>query len=35
MGEIVAVDEGSIRVDFNHRLAGESLTFDLEVIDVE
>ncbi|MFW6458835.1 MAG: FKBP-type peptidyl-prolyl cis-trans isomerase [Halodesulfurarchaeum sp.] len=35
VGEILAVDEEVVRIDFNHRLAGESLTFDIEVLDVE
>lgn len=35
VGEILEVDEEVVRIDFNHRLAGESLTFDLEVLDVE
>ena len=33
-GEVVHVDEGVVRVDFNHRLAGETLTFEVEIIDV-
>ena len=33
-GEVVHVDEEIVRVDFNPRLAGETLTFDIEIIDV-
>ena len=33
-GEVVHVDEEVVRVDFNPRLAGETLTFEIEVIDV-
>ena len=33
-GEIVHVDEEVVRVDFNPSLAGETLTFDIEIIDV-
>ena len=33
-GEIVHVDEEVVRVDFNHHLAGETLTFEVEIIDV-
>jgi FKBP-type peptidyl-prolyl cis-trans isomerase 2 len=33
-GEIVHVDEEVVRVDFNPRLAGETLTFEIEIIDV-
>lgn len=31
VGEIVAVDPDSVRIDFNHRLAGESLEFEVVV----
>ena len=33
-GEVVHVDEEVVRVDFNPRLAGETLTFDVEIVDV-
>lgn len=33
-GEIIHVDEDVIRADFNPPLAGETLTFDIEIIDV-
>lgn len=35
LAEIVHVDESVVRVDFNHALAGETLEFDLEIVDVE
>ncbi|MEF8771980.1 FKBP-type peptidyl-prolyl cis-trans isomerase [Halodesulfurarchaeum sp.] len=31
VAEILRVEDGTVRVDFNHRLAGETLTFDIEV----
>ncbi|GGN11066.1 peptidyl-prolyl cis-trans isomerase [Halarchaeum nitratireducens] len=34
-GEVVHVDEETVRVDFNPELAGETLTFEVEVVDVE
>ena len=34
-GRIVQIDEGRVRVDFNHELAGETLTFDVEVVAVD
>ncbi|MEF8774485.1 MAG: FKBP-type peptidyl-prolyl cis-trans isomerase [Halobacteriales archaeon] len=34
LAEIVHADDETVRVDFNHRLAGETVVFDLEVIDV-
>lgn len=34
LAEIVHVDEEIVRIDFNHELAGETLEFDLEVVDV-
>lgn len=33
-GYIVAVDEKSVRIDFNHPLAGKDLHFSVEVIDL-
>jgi FKBP-type peptidyl-prolyl cis-trans isomerase 2 len=33
-GEIIHVDDEETRVDFNHELAGETLTFDVEIVDV-
>jgi FKBP-type peptidyl-prolyl cis-trans isomerase 2 len=33
-GEITQVDEDVVRVDFNPELAGETLEFDIEVVDV-
>jgi len=35
IGEIVGVDDRRVRVDFNHRLAGEPLEFELTVIAIE
>ena len=34
-GEVVAVDEDVVTVDFDPERSGQSLTFDVEVIDVE
>lgn len=34
LAEIVHVDEETVRVDFNHELAGEILEFDIEVLSV-
>jgi FKBP-type peptidyl-prolyl cis-trans isomerase 2 len=34
-GEVVHAGDESVRVDFNHELAGETLEFDVEVVDVE
>jgi peptidylprolyl isomerase len=34
-GEVVDFDAGSVTVDFNHELAGETLTFEIEVLAVE
>lgn len=34
LGEIEHVDEETVRVDFNHELAGETLEFDIEVLSV-
>jgi len=33
-GEVVHVDEDVVRVDFNPHLAGETLTFDVEILEV-
>ncbi|MFB6297063.1 MAG: peptidylprolyl isomerase [Salinirussus sp.] len=35
LGTIVAVGDDVVRVDFNPRLAGETLEFDIEVLDVD
>ena len=35
VAEILSVEDDIVRVDFNHRLAGETLTFDIEVLSVE
>jgi len=33
-GDVVAVRDDAVQVDFNHELAGRTLVFDIEVIDV-
>lgn len=33
-GAVLALDEASVEVDFNHPLAGHVITFDVEIIDV-
>ncbi|WP_336024545.1 FKBP-type peptidyl-prolyl cis-trans isomerase [Halobellus salinisoli] len=33
-GDVVAVTDESVEVDFNHELAGRTLVFELEVVDV-
>lgn len=33
-GDVTAVTEDHVEVDFNHQLAGEALTFELEVLEV-
>ncbi len=33
IGEVVHVDDEVVRIDFNHPLAGETLVFDVEIID--
>ena len=32
-GDVVAVQEGTVEVDFNHELAGRTLVFEIEVVD--
>jgi peptidyl-prolyl cis-trans isomerase B (cyclophilin B) len=34
-GDVTAVVDGTVRVDFNHELAGRTLVFDVEVLGVE
>lgn len=34
VGEVVHADEDVVRIDFNHPLAGETLAFDVEIVDV-
>jgi FKBP-type peptidyl-prolyl cis-trans isomerase 2 len=34
LAEIVHVDDEVVRVDFNHGLAGETLEFDIDIVDV-
>jgi peptidyl-prolyl cis-trans isomerase B (cyclophilin B) len=33
-GDVTAITEESVEVDFNHELAGKTLVFDVEVVDV-
>lgn len=35
IAEIVHVDSELVRVDFNHELAGETLEFEIEIVDVQ
>lgn len=35
MGELVHVDEETVRADFNPELAGETLAFDVEIVSVD
>jgi FKBP-type peptidyl-prolyl cis-trans isomerase 2 len=35
VGTVVGVEDGTVHVDFEHPLAGETLTFDVDVLDVE
>ena len=32
-GDVIAVRDGVVEVDFNHELAGKTLVFDIEVVD--
>lgn len=34
LGEITHADDETVRIDFNHQLAGETLEFDIEIVDV-
>ena len=34
-GDVTAVTDESVQVDFNHELAGRTLVFDVEILDVE
>lgn len=34
VGEVIHADEDTIRVDLNHELAGKTLAFDVEIVDV-
>ncbi|MXR19279.1 FKBP-type peptidyl-prolyl cis-trans isomerase [Halobacterium bonnevillei] len=34
VGEVVHADEDTVRVDLNHELAGKTLAFDVEIVDV-
>jgi peptidyl-prolyl cis-trans isomerase B (cyclophilin B) len=33
-GDVTAVRDDAVQVDFNHELAGRTLVFDIEVLDV-
>jgi FKBP-type peptidyl-prolyl cis-trans isomerase 2 len=33
-GHVVDVDDDTVTVDFNHDLAGETLTFEVEIVEV-
>ncbi|KAB1189890.1 peptidylprolyl isomerase [Haloferax sp. MBLA0076] len=33
LGEIVDANDETVRIDFNHQLAGETLIFDVEILD--
>lgn len=35
IGTIDHVDEDVVRIDFNHELAGETLSFEVEIVDVQ
>jgi FKBP-type peptidyl-prolyl cis-trans isomerase 2 len=35
LGKIVHAGDDVVRLDFNHDLAGETLTFEIEIVDVE
>ncbi|MGM0398776.1 MAG: FKBP-type peptidyl-prolyl cis-trans isomerase [Halobacteriota archaeon] len=35
LGTLVHVDDETVRVDFNHELAGETLEFEVEIVDVQ
>lgn|GEM_PF-822393 len=35
LGEVVAVDEESVTVDFDPERAGQTLTFEVEVLEIE
>jgi FKBP-type peptidyl-prolyl cis-trans isomerase 2 len=35
LGEVVTIDEETVEVDFNHELAGETVEFEVEILDVD
>jgi peptidyl-prolyl cis-trans isomerase B (cyclophilin B) len=34
-GDVTAITDDSVQVDFNHELAGKTLVFDIAVVDVD
>jgi peptidyl-prolyl cis-trans isomerase B (cyclophilin B) len=34
-GDVVAVREDAVEVDFNHELAGKTLVFEVEIVEIE
>jgi FKBP-type peptidyl-prolyl cis-trans isomerase 2 len=34
-GKVLSVSGGRVRVDFNHPLAGKTLRFDVEVVEIK
>jgi len=34
-GDVTAIADGTVRIDFNHELAGKTLVFDLHIVDIE
>jgi FKBP-type peptidyl-prolyl cis-trans isomerase 2 len=35
IGEVIEIEGGIVTVDFNHELAGETIEFDIEIIEIE
>lgn len=35
IGEVLEIEDGIVTVDFNHELAGETIEFDIEIIEIE
>lgn len=34
-GTIVGIEDGNVKLDFNHPLAGEALTFEIELVEIQ